>query len=90
VVTDTVVISKAEYAELLRYKASALDGGAQAGGLPPFVKELNPGKRMSTPERKEIERMYKLGYRPREIGEVVGRPGSTISCYIAAHLKRRN
>lgn len=42
VVTDTVVISKAEYAELLRYKASALDGGAQAGGLPPFVKELNP------------------------------------------------
>ena len=86
---DTVVISKAEYADLLRHKAAALDGGAKAEEIPPFVKDPHPGKQMSTPDRKEIERLHKLGYRPREIGEVVGRSGSTISAYIAAHLKAR-
>ncbi len=88
--TGTVVISQAEYAELLRFKAAAMDGGTLAGTMPPFVKDHQPGKHMSAPERAEITRLYRMGYRPGEISEAVGRSSSTVSSFINAKLRIRS
>ena len=88
--SETVVISKAEYAELLRCKAAVLDSGTLAEAMPPFVKDHQPGKHMSAPERGEVRRLHHLGYRPSEMVEFVGVPVSTISRFIRDMLKNDN
>jgi len=81
---DTVVISRAEYAELLRCKAAFFESKPALAGeaAAPIKIEGQKGKVMSQAERAEVMRLHGLGYRPIEIAKFVSRSISTISAWI--------
>lgn len=82
--SDTVSIPKDEYIALLQAKATLLERELASPDEPPFIPR-KPHSWMSRIEREEILRLAEQGFRSSEIGERLGRSGSTVRRLIIKH-----
>jgi uncharacterized membrane protein len=76
---ETVTISKDEYIDLLKCKATA-----SAVETPEPVRKGRYHSWLNQSEKAEIVRLHENGYRQSEIVRAVGRPRSTVSRVIQA------